>query len=312
MKKKVFIGSSSESANIAEKIKDCFQTEYDCVIWKDDFFQLNQSTYETLLKKSIYFDYAIFVGGKDDFVRRYSNQKTKKAVRDNVYFELGLYTGILSKDRTFFFVHSEVKIATDLLGITILKYDQPNDIISGCQRIHERMKEEDTINRIMLLPSTSLAISYYKNFLKPLGDVVSEYEKIYYDGKGYNINSWHMSIILPQNCNIDWRIWASQFYKYRKVTNYEIMGKLRNFSVKMYADKLSNEHELSLLDVPQSLSTSFEAVELVTGKDYIGNTEELSYMKEKEVQNFILALYNLISNNPILNRKIEIIRENSY
>ena len=73
-----------------------------------------------------------------------------------------------------FYFTENIKIATDLLGITILRYAQPDDIISGCKRICEKMKEEETINRIMLLPSTSLAISYYKNFLKPLGDVVSE------------------------------------------------------------------------------------------------------------------------------------------
>lgn len=37
MKKKVFIGSSSESANIAEKIKVHLQQEYDCIIWNDNF-----------------------------------------------------------------------------------------------------------------------------------------------------------------------------------------------------------------------------------------------------------------------------------
>ena len=88
MKKKVFIGSSSESANIAEKIKVHLQQEYDCIIWNDNFFQPNNSTYDDLQKKSIYFDFAVFVGGKDDFVMRYSNRKKKKAVRDNIYFEL--------------------------------------------------------------------------------------------------------------------------------------------------------------------------------------------------------------------------------
>ena len=310
MKKKVFIGSSSESANIAEKIKVHLQQEYDCIIWNDNFFQPNNSTYDDLQKKSIYFDFAVFVGGKDDFVMRYSNRKTKKAVRDNIYFELGLYTGILSKDRTFFFVDSEVKIATDLLGITILRYAQPDDIISGCKRICEKMKEEETINRIMLLPSTSLFISYYKNFLKPLGDVVSECKDIYFDGRKYKIDSWCMTVILPLSCNEDWTRWTSKFYKNLKVINYEIRGRLRDFSVKICVDRLRTEQILSLVDVPQSISTSFEAVELFTGKDYIGNTKELNYMKEKEVQNFMLALYNLIEDNPLLNSKIKITREN--
>ena len=85
---------------------------------------------------------------------------------------------------------------------------------------------------------------------------------------------------------------------------------MRDFSVKICVDQLRTEQILSLVDVPQSISTSFEAVELFTGKDYIGNTKELNYMKEKEVQNFMLALYNLIEDNPLLNSKIKITREN--
>lgn len=312
MKRKIFIGSSTESIEIAEQIKTFFETEYDCTIWRDRFFQLNQSTYDTLVRKSAYFDYAIFVGGKDDFVRRYSNNKSKKAARDNVYFELGLYSGILSRARTYFFVHKEVKIATDLLGITVIQYDQPAEVSAGCQQVLEKIKEEDNLNRITLLPSTSLAINYYKNFLEPLSIGLSERDKIQYEEDELSIKSWFIQIVIPQNCNEDWKMWASEFYKYHRCGNLEVMGKPRKFSVKIDADKLSPQHELKILDVPQILCGSFEAVEMVAEKNYIGNTDEITYMKEKEVLNFIQALYNLIENNPLLRQKIRIIRAKGY
>ena len=79
---RIFIGSSTESIKVAEIIKDYFSKKYECTIWKDHFFELNESTYDTLIKKSIAYDYAIFVGGVDDSVIRIGNYKKRKSVRD--------------------------------------------------------------------------------------------------------------------------------------------------------------------------------------------------------------------------------------
>lgn len=47
---RIFIGSSTESIKVAEIIKDYFSKKYECTIWKDHFFELNESTYDTLIK----------------------------------------------------------------------------------------------------------------------------------------------------------------------------------------------------------------------------------------------------------------------
>ena len=85
-----------ESVKIAEKVKSLLDGEYVCQLWCDNFFDLGQCTYHELLKKSLSFDYAIFIGGKDDYVRRESDRTHKYAARDNVYLEFGLYAGILT------------------------------------------------------------------------------------------------------------------------------------------------------------------------------------------------------------------------
>lgn len=84
MKPRIFIGSSKESVKIAEKVKSLLDGEYVCQLWCDNFFDLGQCTYHELLKKSLSFDYAIFIGGKDDYVRRESDRTHKYAARDNV------------------------------------------------------------------------------------------------------------------------------------------------------------------------------------------------------------------------------------
>lgn len=55
----------------------------------------------------------------------------------------------------------------------------------------------------------------------------------------------------------------SKFYKNLKVINYEIRGRLRDFSVKICVDRLRTEQILSLVDVPQSISTSFAGCRVV-------------------------------------------------
>lgn len=62
MKPRIFIGSSSESKDIASYVCSCLGSDYECVIWSDNFFELNINTYENLIKNAIAFDYAIYIG----------------------------------------------------------------------------------------------------------------------------------------------------------------------------------------------------------------------------------------------------------
>ena len=107
---RVFIGSSSESVKIAEVVKAQLESFCDCIVWSDEnFFEPNESTYKNLVKKAHSFDFAVFVGGKDDFVvRKNKARKTKTAPRDNVYIEFGLYAGILTTDRTYFLIDKKM------------------------------------------------------------------------------------------------------------------------------------------------------------------------------------------------------------
>ncbi len=67
-------------------------------------------------------DFAVLVGGPDDRVR--SRGSERSVPRDNIVFELGLFMGALKRNRSFLLVPSgvDLKIPTDLLGLTPLKY----------------------------------------------------------------------------------------------------------------------------------------------------------------------------------------------
>ncbi len=305
-KPRIFIGSSKESLYIAERVQQNFQKEYICEIWNNNFFEINKNTYDNLVKNSIAFDYAIFIGGKDDKVTRLKKGTKKIAPRDNVYLELGLYAGILSPARSFFLIDNKCKVASDFDGITLLYYSTLNDIDNCCANLKNKIESENRINRIQLLPSTSLAIGYFENFLKPVGEALRNLEKIEFEQKIYNISRCDISIeiIIPKNIETDWQTWAKEFFKSQKVKKVGLEGTIRNIGVLIDCDALEKENKILIYDVPLTMKAALKSVDLVMGVDFIGTTTTLLKAKQKEVNNFVKTLKNLSKTDSLIKESI--------
>ena len=56
MKPRVFIGSASESLDVARTVKGELAPEFDVSIWTDEIFRSNKNTLETLLTEAGSFD----------------------------------------------------------------------------------------------------------------------------------------------------------------------------------------------------------------------------------------------------------------
>ncbi len=125
---KIFIGSSVESLEVAEAVKESLEYVADCVIWKDDVFGPSAYTIDALLDASKECDFSIFIFNPDDTA---IIRKEEKAItRANVIFELGLFMGEKGLGRTFILLPRNVPnldLPTDLLGITPLNYDASRD-----------------------------------------------------------------------------------------------------------------------------------------------------------------------------------------
>lgn len=296
MKPRIFIGSSSESKDIASYVCACLGSDYECVIWNDSFFELNSDTYENLIKNAIAFDYAIYIGGQDDRVFRLQDGRSKIAPRDNIYLEFGLYAGILSPSRSYFLIDEECTIASDLLGITVLRYSGKQSIKDNCIYIKQKIQTESQLSRIQLLPSTSLAIGYFENFLREMECILPDLRTIEVCNQSYNVENFLQSleIIIPETVDADWAFWAASYKKKCQFQEAVLNCKLRKVGVLIDYDALINDQQLRLVDLPQTLRASFRAVELVQGINYIGNTKMLEMAKRKEVDNFILTLKHLI------------------
>ena len=121
----VFIGSSSEALPVATAIhKSLMRKQVAPRIWSEGVFQCSRTTIEDLTDATNQSDFAILVLAADDVTT--SRGKRKAAPRDNTIFELGLFMGALSRNRTYIVAPSpfDIKIPTDLLGVTLLRYQR--------------------------------------------------------------------------------------------------------------------------------------------------------------------------------------------
>jgi predicted nucleotide-binding protein len=123
MKPRIFIGSSLEGKAIAEAIHVQLQRDGECTVWTAGVFQLSQSNLQNLMFQVADSDFGIFVFSPDDLAE--IRGKLFRVARDNVVYELGLFSGALGPERCFFLVPMDVDIhlPSDLLGMQPGSYE---------------------------------------------------------------------------------------------------------------------------------------------------------------------------------------------
>ncbi|MEM5532821.1 MULTISPECIES: TIR domain-containing protein [Pseudoalteromonas] len=123
-KPRLFIGSSSESYDVASACNACLDRKVEVTIW-DKIFNSGGDTLTSLTDKAKNVDFALFIFRPEDLT--VMRNSPKPTVRDNVIFELGLFIGALGKERCFILKPrgEDLHMPTDLLGLNINDYD-PN------------------------------------------------------------------------------------------------------------------------------------------------------------------------------------------
>src|SRR6516225_4207980 len=100
MRPKIFIGSSSEAKDVADAIHAELDHDAECTVWTHGVFSPATTTIQSLMDRVGGSDFAIFVFAPDD--RATVRGKLFPVPRDNVIFELGLFSGALGPERCFF------------------------------------------------------------------------------------------------------------------------------------------------------------------------------------------------------------------
>jgi hypothetical protein len=159
-KPRLFIASSVESLSIADAVNVNLDHDFEITSWKNGTFKLSSSTIDDLVEKSSKVDFALFIFTPDDITKIRS--RSEHVVRDNVIFEMGLFVGAIGKSRSFILKprDTEIKLPTDLLGVTPADYDSnrsDGDLVSATNRACSLIKSE--VDRVGLINHASLSES---------------------------------------------------------------------------------------------------------------------------------------------------------
>lgn len=153
----IFVGSSSEGLPMAQAVQVLLDEPCEVELWNQGVFGLAQGTLEALVLALDRFDFAVLILTPDDLA--ISRDEERAIPRDNVLFELGLFTGALGRDRTFMIYDrtNPPSLPTDLAGITAATFEPHASgnlraaLGAACAQLH------NSIQRLGVRPVRSVA-----------------------------------------------------------------------------------------------------------------------------------------------------------
>ncbi len=171
---KIFIASSSKALNYATAVQKKIGKDFDAIVWEDEENYPAKTITDWVLNLTEKFDFGVFIFSNDD--KAVINNKEHEIVRDNVLFELGLFSGKLGFDRCFI-IRPKVDnfhLPSDLTGILEFKFKIPNEnnpvdsvLRSPCEdikrEIEKRWKDILKHREKEVTPERIAAICYQRN-----------------------------------------------------------------------------------------------------------------------------------------------------
>jgi hypothetical protein len=123
----LFIGSSSEGLALARQLQLELERDAEGTIWTQGVFSPMGNTLDSLVTAARAADFAVLVLTPDDMLTKREHQT--QGPRDNVLLELGLFMGILGKDRAFMVYcrDERIELPTDLAGVTAVTFGRRAD-----------------------------------------------------------------------------------------------------------------------------------------------------------------------------------------
>jgi len=307
-RKSIFIASTIESIEVARAVKANFDSEADVDIWNENLFSLNTSYLTSLLNRSAFYDYAIILFTPDDKALIRENEYL--VPRDNVIFEFGLFMGRLGPERAFVIAEKSTKILSDFQGIKISKYSHRDNLVSAvgnaCHEIRKEMEVSEKVYRFSLLPSTSLAIGYYFNFIEKVSIAfmtMDEYEVFEKNKDDEKINVQKrkiknriptITIMLPNKLS---DLIQKNLNRYTVgFTKVNIQAKSRPFPFYLEGD-IHDEDNLNFYDIPTTLLASLETINKVFEESFLERENIRERIERREIANFEKTLRKLVKDD---------------
>jgi len=149
-KPRVFLGSSGKQDKLLQALTRGLGDIAVVEPWTTSF-NPGTTTLGRLLELSHEVDFAVFVFAEDDWTTTTPRTGDQRAVsgqaspRDNVVFEAGLFGSALGMRRTFILHSRAAKLPTDLLGLTLIRYDDattPAEMRVVHQKLRKAIEDE--------------------------------------------------------------------------------------------------------------------------------------------------------------------------
>lgn len=299
----IFIGSSKEGLEIAQRVKASFDGFAECKLWTDAF-DLGKSNFDNLADQIAFYDYAILVATADDIVT--SRGKASRGARDNVLFEFGLFTGGLGKNRVFYILEKKAKIPSDLLGITlpllpnISEIDFDKVFTDNMNKIKNHILDKEKTFDLGFLPSTALAYGYFTNFVvktieRLLNDKAANKTFELQNGTVFKIEELTFTILIPDDLSED---------MFQKVSSKRLRsgwhklrvdpGDIRDYDFSIDVSRADKGH-LHLVDIPLTLNALNKSIDLYSKKQSIGKSVKENILEQREIKNFKRTIEYLVS-----------------
>jgi Predicted nucleotide-binding protein containing TIR-like domain len=293
-KKRIFIGSSSEEVKLAELAKSVLEKHFDVTIWNDNvwdtsIFKINQNFLSDLLKATLQYDFGILLGTTDDKV--VYRDKEMLQPRDNVLFELGLFTGRLGISKCAFIVEKELKVLSDLSGISLARFEKGD--LKGFITAVEQVKDLFLASHdaeINFFPSATLASVYFENLVAPICKHVIENDG--FDLKGAKHKKCMLNVIVPEKISQDVNI---QFQKMKsgvemENVSFNYAGRPRQISIET---KVKND-TLEFIDFPTIIAGINHAIQNLLPTEFNAMSADYEAILDRELKRFITTLKGLL------------------
>lgn len=297
IKKKLFIGSSTEELGLAQVAKSILEKDFDVSIWNEkvwdtSVFKINQNFLSDLLKASLQFDFGILLGTNDDKV--IFRGKEVMQPRDNVLFELGLFTGRLGTAKCAFLIDKEVKLLSDFNGLTLAYFDKTQiDTFTSAVNDIKSLFLSSSDDEINFFPSATLASVYFENLIAPICRFLIENNG--FTSKKNHYKKCKINIVIPDRINEDVNL---QFEKLKSSistenVSFKYAGRPRQISI----DTQIKNDTLEFIDFPTIITGINHAISNLLPNDFNRLSPDYNSILERELRRFITTLKKLLIRN---------------
>lgn len=293
MKRKIFIGSSKEGLDIAKQVSE--QISIICgdwltvELWSDGgVFQMNKSALDSLINASRRFDYGLLIATRDD--RATVRRRKFWIPRDNVMFEMGMFLGSLGLTRAFLLVENSNKLPTDYNGITVGYFNRKDKKSTEleCSKLIKMLENTKNTFNLKPLPSASLALGYFENFLLPAG------KKIHLE-----TNDFQILVAIPK----DLKNIRHEIMKYGRDNKSTEISVYENGSRPLIHKLEGATHQY--WDIPRTISTLQQLIDIILPSEEIGISKEKYEWLEHELRNFTGTI-EMLADSGMMKGKVKI------